>query len=84
MIFFEVTMFDDLPSMDGKAEEKEVLAEQEQKDNSQQTINAGWDRFWDRVTSLGLGDIALRTGTAMVTIGLIGLVVWVMKGNFVA
>lgn len=84
MINFEVTMFEDLPSMDGNVEEKAVLTEQEQSDNSRQMINAGWDRFWDRVTSLGLGDIALRTGTALVTIGLIGLVVWVMKGNFVA
>lgn len=77
-------MFDDLPSKDGNAEIKENPAEQEQKGNSQQVISTGWERFWDRVTQLGLGDIALRTGTALVTIGLIGLVVWVMKGNFVA
>ena len=77
-------MFEDLPSKNGNAETKEIPEKQEQKDNSQRVINTGWDRFWDRVTSLGLGDIALRTGTALVTIGLIGLVVWVMKDNFVA
>ncbi len=76
-------MFEDLPSRDGNAEAKETPAKQEQKDNSQQVITNGWDRFWDRITRLGLGDITLRTGTALVTIGLIGLVVWVMKGNFV-
>jgi len=41
-----------------------------------------WDRFWARVTKLGLGDIALRAGSALVTIGLVGLVIWVMKGFF--
>ncbi len=76
-------MFEDLPSKDGNTETNEISVNQEQKDNSQQIIITGWERFWDRVTRLGLGDIALRTGTALVTIGLIGLVVWVMKGNFV-
>lgn len=41
-----------------------------------------WDRFWARVTKLGLGDIALRAGSALVTISLVGLVIWVMKGFF--
>jgi len=77
-------MFEDLPSEDGNAEAKEIPAKQEQKDISRQVIATGWDRFWVRVTRLGLGDIALRTGTALLTIGLIGLVVWVMKDNFVA
>jgi len=77
-------MFEDLPSKDGNEEAKEIPAKQEQKENSQQVVLTSWARFWDRVTSLGLGDIALRTGTALVTIGLIGLVVWVMKDNFVA
>lgn len=77
-------MFDDLPSKDGNAEIKEIPAKQGQKGNSQQVISNSWERFWDRITRLGLGDIALRTGTALITIGLIGLVVWVMKENFVA
>ena len=42
-----------------------------------------WDRLWDRLVRLGLGDVALRVGSALVTIGLVGLVVWVMKGYFV-
>ncbi|MCD6577373.1 MAG: M23 family metallopeptidase [Anaerolineaceae bacterium] len=76
-------MFDNLPSNDGNAETRKIPANQEQKDKSEQVVSTSWERFWDRVTRFGLGDIALRTGTALVTIGLIGLVVWVMKGNFV-
>jgi hypothetical protein len=27
----------------------------------------GWDYLWERITRLGLGDVALRVGSAMVT-----------------
>jgi hypothetical protein len=30
-----------------------------------------------------MGDIAMRVGSALVTIGLIGLIIWVMKGFFI-
>ncbi len=42
-----------------------------------------WDRFWAYITKLGMGNIALRAGSALVTIGLVGLVIWVMKGFFI-
>ncbi len=42
-----------------------------------------WDRFWAYITKLGMGNIALRTGSALVTISLVGLVIWVMKGFFI-
>ena len=42
----------------------------------------GWDYLWERITRLGLGDVALRVGSAMVTVALIGLIIWVMKGFF--
>ena len=42
-----------------------------------------WDRFWAYVTRLGMGNIALRAGSALVTISLVGLVIWVMKGFFI-
>ena len=42
-----------------------------------------WDRFWAYVTKLGMGNIALRAGSALVTISLVGLVIWVMKGFFI-
>lgn len=41
----------------------------------------GWDRIWENLVRLGLGEVALRVGTAMASIVLILLVVWVM-GNF--
>jgi len=42
-----------------------------------------WDGLWARLTKLGMGNIALRVGSALVTIGLVGLVIWVMKGFFI-
>jgi LysM repeat protein len=42
-----------------------------------------WDRLWAYLTRLGMGNIALRAGSALVTISLVGLVVWVMKGFFI-
>ena len=42
-----------------------------------------WDRFWAYVTRIGMGNIALRAGSALVTISLVGLVIWVMKGYFI-
>lgn len=42
-----------------------------------------WDRFWAYVTKLGMANIALRAGSALVTISLVGLVIWVMKGFFI-
>ena len=43
----------------------------------------GWERFWAGLTQLGLADAALRAGSALVTIGLAGLAVWVMQGFFI-
>lgn len=42
-----------------------------------------WDRFWAYVTRLGMGNIVMRAGSALVTISLVGLVIWVMKGFFI-
>ena len=42
-----------------------------------------WDRFWAYVTKLGMGNIVLRAGSALVTVSLVGLVIWVMKGFFI-
>ena len=42
-----------------------------------------WDKFWTYMTKMKLTDMAMRVGSALMTIGLIGLVVWVMKGFFV-
>ncbi len=40
-----------------------------------------WNQIWERLVRLGLGETALRVGTALASILLVLLVVWVM-GNF--
>ena len=42
-----------------------------------------WDRFWAYLTKLGMGNIALRAGSALATLSLVGLVIWVMQGFFI-
>jgi len=42
-----------------------------------------WDKFWAQINKIGLNDIAMRVGSALATIGLVGLVIWAMKGFFV-
>jgi len=76
-------MFDNLPSTDGKAGEDNASSLNGTNQSHQPSLLTAWSRFWGRIKKLGLGDVALRAGTALVTIGLIGLVVWVMKGNFI-
>lgn len=41
----------------------------------------GWNEIWEKLLRLGLGEIALRAGTGLISIALILLVVWVM-GSF--
>jgi murein DD-endopeptidase MepM/ murein hydrolase activator NlpD len=77
-------MFNDIPSTDGDNAAEQAPANSNQPISPSEDARLGWERFWERITRLGMGDIALRTGTAFITIGLIGLVVWVMKGNFVS
>lgn len=60
---------------------KQPIKTQTEQENTQ--LLSGWDRLWDWLTRLGMGDIALRIGSALVTIGLIGLIIWVMKGFFI-
>jgi murein DD-endopeptidase MepM/ murein hydrolase activator NlpD len=77
-------MFNDIPSVDGDNPAEQQPANPNQPIPPSEESRSGWDHFWDRITRLGMGDIVLRAGTALITIGLIGLVVWVMKGNFVS
>ena len=53
---------------------------------SPQKTSRQWSQIWEQVLRLGLGEIAMRAGTVLVSIVLILLVVWVMgtfylKGN---
>lgn len=41
----------------------------------------GWNQLWERLVRLGLGEIALRVGTGLVSVVLILIVLWVM-GSF--
>lgn len=45
------------------------------------TAPRGWSQVWERIVRLGLGEIALRVGTGIVSIVLIFIVLWVM-GSF--
>ena len=42
-----------------------------------------WDKFWSRIKRMGMSDIAMRVGSAMATIGLVGLALWAMQGFFI-
>lgn len=77
-------MFNDIPSLDGDIKKDQHPSIPGEQVHPKEETRFSWDQFWRRITRLGMGDIALRTGTALITIGLIGLVVWVMKGNFVS
>jgi len=55
-------------------------------DSSEQIDNitpprAGWSQIWERLVRLGLGETALRIGTGLASMALIGIVLWVM-GTF--
>ena len=41
-----------------------------------------WDTFWKRVQKIGLHDVVSRTGTILLTIVMVGLIIWVMKTFF--
>jgi len=41
-----------------------------------------WDTFWKRVQKIGLNEIISRFGTILLTIVMVGLVIWVMKTFF--
>ena len=41
-----------------------------------------WRQAWEKIVRLGLGEIALRTGTAVVSLALILVVIWVMATFF--
>lgn len=65
-----------------KAEEQADVPQQGLPEDAPQLLG-WWDKFWKYITKMKLTDITMRAGSALVTVGLIGLVVWVMKGFFV-
>lgn len=47
-----------------------------------QAPQSGWAGVWERVQSMGLGEVTLRAGMILVSAGLILIVVWVMGSFF--
>ena len=75
-------MDEQLTPRDDRDQFKDPLLKNPDPEDSLQFMRL-WDRFWAYVTKLGMGNIALRAGSALVTISLVGLVIWVMKGFFI-
>jgi LysM repeat protein len=63
-------------------EDEDILIRGLLRESSPQLIH-WWDRFWARIKRLGMNDIAMRAGSALATIGLVGLAVWAMDGFFI-
>ncbi|MCJ7824718.1 MAG: hypothetical protein MUP44_07455, partial [Anaerolineales bacterium] len=68
--------------VDQKTEERDVLIDGILHEPSPDLI-LWWDKIWAHISKMGMSDIAMRVGSALATIGLIGLVIWVMKGFYV-
>ena len=75
-------MDEQLTPRDDRDQFKDPLLKNPDTEDSLQFMRL-WDRFWAYVTRLGMGNIALRAGSALVTISLVGLVIWVMNGFFI-
>jgi len=71
-----------LPSHKGNRQDNSSINDKADNPSAPQLL-AVWDRFWTRVNKLGLSEVTMRVGSALVTLGLVGLVVWVMSGYFV-
>ncbi len=49
--------------------------------HSEQPKKRSWPQIWEQILRLGLGETAMRVGTALVSVSMVLLVVWVMN-NF--
>ncbi|HEX7974651.1 MAG TPA: peptidoglycan DD-metalloendopeptidase family protein [Anaerolineales bacterium] len=58
-----------------------LVSDAEQTTEQEAPTRRGWSYAWEVLVRLGLGEIALRIGTGLVSIVLIFIVLWVM-GNF--
>jgi len=69
--------------VDQKTEEKDDLIDGILHEPSPDLIR-WWDNVWVHISKMGMSNIAMRVGSALTTLGLVGLVIWVMKGFFVS
>ncbi len=49
--------------------------------SEEKTVDSNWNRLWERILRLGLGEVSLKVSSAIVTLVLIVIVLWIM-GNF--
>jgi len=66
---------DKLPGIEPSKLEEDIHPVQTEKKN------IIWRERWDRIVRLGLGELSIRVGTAIASVGLVLLVVWIM-GRF--
>ncbi|HOJ00279.1 MAG TPA: peptidoglycan DD-metalloendopeptidase family protein [Anaerolineaceae bacterium] len=62
-------------------EESQQIEGQKQAEESPRLLTL-WDRFWKRAQKIGLHEVVSRSGTILLTIVMVGLIVWIMKTFF--
>lgn len=63
----------------------ESLSQAEGEETTVESIaSRRWHRVWETLMRLGLGEVVLRAGSALVLLGLVLLVVWVMGTFYLA
>lgn len=78
MMIFEV--MNSMPDESSTTVSDEELTDEKQESTSAPQVSK-WGAAWEKIVRLGLGEITLRIGTALASIAMILLVIWVM-GNF--
>ncbi|NMC45911.1 MAG: peptidoglycan DD-metalloendopeptidase family protein [Chloroflexi bacterium] len=62
-------------------DEKQEVNKQNQPEETPRFLTI-WDKFWKRVQKIGLNDFVSKFSTVLLTIVMVGLVIWVMKTFF--
>ena len=81
MIFSEVSMTNNKDNPSDQLPEDELqIIEPEETPTEKKSITV--DRIWNKILHFGLGETTLRIGTAIASLVLIALVIWVMSKFF--
>jgi len=81
MIFFEKCMDENITSHDVAQHELQDTTPTPIQPEEHNLLKA-WDSFWERITQIGLEDLALRVGTGLLSLVMIVMVIWVMSNFF--